>query len=85
MLVLIYILTMLYRDQPNSSIIRPHFGEDSCYFAGHKEQLPYFYAPMGLLLIANLLFFFSTIYSLHKLQKDTKFATQQSSKQEKKR
>ena len=76
---------LISRDQPDAPITRPRFGDRKCYFFGYAEQLPYFYGPVGFLLIIDLLFFTHTIYSLQKLQKDTKFATQQSSRQDKKR
>ncbi|ODN00285.1 G-protein coupled receptor Mth2 [Orchesella cincta] len=74
-----------FRDDPQLFVITPRFGERNCYFYGEKEKLPYFYGPVGLLLTINSIFFVCTIYSLHKLQNDTKFATRQSSRQEKKR
>jgi len=40
---------------------------------------------LGCLLVIDLIFFLHTVYSLYKLQQDTRFATQQSSRQEKKR
>ncbi|CAL8129822.1 unnamed protein product [Orchesella dallaii] len=79
------VLDSLFKDDPQLFVITPRFGERNCYFYGEKEKLPYFYGPVGLLLTINSIFFVCTIYSLHKLQNDTKFATRQSSRQEKQR
>lgn len=75
----------MYRGQADSGVIRPRFGERKCYFYGDMEKLPYFYGPVGVLLLIDLVFFINTVYSIQKLQKDTKFATRQSSKQDKQR
>jgi len=85
LLCCISMMICIYLNRDNPYIITPRFGDRYCYFFGDKEKLPYFYGPVGFLLTINSIFFISTIYSLYKLQNDTKFATRQSSKQEKKR
>ncbi|XP_063239036.1 probable G-protein coupled receptor Mth-like 1 [Bacillus rossius redtenbacheri] len=46
------------------SLLRPRFGRHSCWFYGDKEILAYFYAPVGVLLLMNLLLFAATAREL---------------------
>ncbi|CAG7817253.1 unnamed protein product [Allacma fusca] len=78
-------LDSAYKGDPVISEFLPQFGTKNCYFHNERSKLPFFYAPIGFLLCVNVIFFMSTILSLHKLQKDTRFATRQSSNQDKKR
>lgn len=37
--------------------VKPHFGETSCWFTGFQETWLYFYGPISILLIINILLF----------------------------
>jgi G protein-coupled receptor Mth (Methuselah protein) len=41
--------------------INPGFGETKCWFKSTKTQFVYFYAPMGLLLCLNIIYYACTI------------------------
>ncbi|XP_075155410.1 adhesion G-protein coupled receptor methuselah-like 1 [Haematobia irritans] len=50
---------------PESPLLRPGFGEHSCWF--NREHLPifaYFYGPVGILLSINIMLFISTTHQL---------------------
>ncbi|XP_073829538.1 adhesion G-protein coupled receptor methuselah-like 1 [Musca autumnalis] len=50
---------------PESSLLRPGFGEKVCWF--NRENLPifaYFYGPVGILLSINIMLFISTTHQL---------------------
>ncbi|KAL7304127.1 hypothetical protein TKK_0003583 [Trichogramma kaykai] len=44
--------------------LRPRFGDKQCWFYGNMEILAYFFGPIGLLLMINVLFFLSTAHEL---------------------
>lgn len=50
---------------PDSPLLRPGFGENSCWF--NEEQLSifaYFYGPVGILISINIMLFISTAHQL---------------------
>ncbi|XP_058809008.1 probable G-protein coupled receptor Mth-like 1 [Phymastichus coffea] len=49
---------------PGQSFLRPRFGEKQCWFYGDMEILAYFFGPIGVLLVINLLFFMATAREL---------------------
>ncbi|XP_014223156.1 probable G-protein coupled receptor Mth-like 1 [Trichogramma pretiosum] len=49
---------------PEYNFLRPGFGEKQCWFYGNAEILAYFFGPIGLLLLINLLFFAATAREL---------------------
>jgi G protein-coupled receptor Mth (Methuselah protein) len=51
-------------ENPNDSFLRPRFGENNCWFYGDLEILTYFFGPIGILLVINLLLFLSTARQL---------------------
>ena len=53
----------------NSWLLKPGFGETSCWFYGDLEILIYFYGPIAILLLVNLALFVSTIAFLTVFQK----------------
>uniref|UniRef100_A0A1B6CQ85 G-protein coupled receptors family 2 profile 2 domain-containing protein n=1 Tax=Clastoptera arizonana TaxID=38151 RepID=A0A1B6CQ85_9HEMI len=57
--LLFLIVAMITHNMPGS-IIRPNFGERSCWFAGNVELWSFFYGPVAFLLIGNILYFLST-------------------------
>ncbi|KAJ8681363.1 hypothetical protein QAD02_017150 [Eretmocerus hayati] len=46
------------------TFIRPHFGENKCWFVGKTEIFAYFFGPIGILLAVNLIFFAATAREL---------------------
>ncbi|XP_013103544.1 probable G-protein coupled receptor Mth-like 1 [Stomoxys calcitrans] len=50
---------------PDSPLLRPGFGEHSCWFnAEHLPIFAYFYGPVGILLSINIMLFISTTHQL---------------------
>lgn len=47
-----------------SSLLRPRFGQQRCWFYGDVEIFPYFYGPVGVLLLINLILFAATAHEL---------------------
>ncbi|KAH0561013.1 hypothetical protein KQX54_011085 [Cotesia glomerata] len=50
--------------QPHNPFLRPRFGEKMCWFYGDREILAYFFGPIGVLLIINVIFFIATAREL---------------------
>ncbi|CAD6219704.1 GSCOCG00011523001-RA-CDS [Cotesia congregata] len=50
--------------QPHNPFLRPRFGEKMCWFYGDTEILAYFFGPIGVLLIINVIFFIATAREL---------------------
>ncbi|XP_049803782.1 probable G-protein coupled receptor Mth-like 1 [Schistocerca nitens] len=48
----------------DDSILRPKFGEKRCWFYGDSEIFYYFYAPIGVLLLVNVILFGATAHEL---------------------
>lgn len=50
---------------PESSLLRPGFGENNCWFSGERLSIfAYFFGPIGLLLSINIMLFVSTTHQL---------------------
>ncbi|KAH8295580.1 hypothetical protein KR018_006221, partial [Drosophila ironensis] len=50
---------------PETTLLRPGFGQVVCWFDSHSLAIfAYFYAPIGLLLCANIVLFLSTTHQL---------------------
>ncbi|XP_053951227.1 probable G-protein coupled receptor Mth-like 1 [Anastrepha ludens] len=50
---------------PETQLLRPGFGERSCWFSGeHLSIFAYFFGPIGLLLCVNIMLFISTTHQL---------------------
>jgi hypothetical protein len=62
-------------DKGGTSII-PNVGEDSCFLAFQGARF-FFYIPMSILLIANLIFYLTTLVSLCKSYRTTHIASRQ--------
>ncbi|XP_034230966.1 probable G-protein coupled receptor Mth-like 1 [Thrips palmi] len=45
-------------------LLRPGFGQNKCWFRGDSEVLPYFFGPLGILLLINLCLFILTAREL---------------------
>ncbi|XP_076682631.1 G-protein coupled receptor Mth2 isoform X3 [Andrena cerasifolii] len=64
------IIMNFVRDIPDY-LIRPNFGEDSCWFAKYKATAIYFYGPMGVTVFCNICLFVSTAFKIVQHKKDT--------------
>ncbi|KAM7347331.1 adhesion G-protein coupled receptor methuselah-like 1 isoform 1-T4 [Cochliomyia hominivorax] len=50
---------------PESSLLRPGFGEHKCWFSGERLSIfAYFFGPVGILLSINIMLFVSTTHQL---------------------
>uniref|UniRef100_A0A1B6CNV6 G-protein coupled receptors family 2 profile 2 domain-containing protein n=1 Tax=Clastoptera arizonana TaxID=38151 RepID=A0A1B6CNV6_9HEMI len=63
---LIVIVTMIMDFSPTvpAAYLKPNFGLQSCWFHSDNAALPYFYGPVGLLLIFNTTLFLLCINAL---------------------
>ncbi|XP_018349280.1 PREDICTED: G-protein coupled receptor Mth2-like [Trachymyrmex septentrionalis] len=48
--------------------VKPAFGSESCWFRSDAEALPYFYVPVGILLLANMILFIITAIMISRYQ-----------------
>ncbi|CAL8122612.1 unnamed protein product [Orchesella dallaii] len=62
----------------------PGFGKEQCYFESKRSQIPYLYAPAGVLLLVDMIFFTSTVLHLRKIHAHTELARTQSTMEDKK-
>lgn len=50
--------------------VKPAFGSDSCWFQSDAEAMPYFYVPIGLLLLGNMTLFIITAVKISRYQQE---------------
>ncbi|XP_003701680.3 putative G-protein coupled receptor Mth-like 10 [Megachile rotundata] len=53
-----------------ATYVKSNFGKESCQFKSNDKSMPYFYLPVGLLLLGNVILFVLTFIKLTKYQKD---------------
>ncbi|XP_031850366.2 G-protein coupled receptor Mth2 [Nomia melanderi] len=70
--VILILVSMIMDLSPTipASYVKPHFGKESCWFRSSNEAMPYFYAPVGLLLLGNVTLFILTFIKISNYQKD---------------
>ncbi|KAI5722863.1 hypothetical protein M8J76_014885 [Diaphorina citri] len=54
-----------------NSTLKPNFGVRACWFKDSAALAVFFYGPIGLLLVANLVLFHYTCWKIRAAQKDT--------------
>ncbi|XP_034951372.1 G-protein coupled receptor Mth2-like [Chelonus insularis] len=42
------------------AFVKPNFGSESCWFESDLDAMPYFYVPVGILVVANIILFVLT-------------------------
>lgn len=69
---LLILLSMVMDLSPTvpTTYVKPNFGTESCWFKSDDEAMPYFYIPVGLLFLGNIVLFILTSVKLTKYQKD---------------
>ncbi|XP_020293030.1 probable G-protein coupled receptor Mth-like 10 [Pseudomyrmex gracilis] len=50
--------------------VKPTFGTESCWFKSDAEAMPYFYVPVGLLLLMNTILFILTAVKISRYQQE---------------
>ncbi|XP_071641333.1 G-protein coupled receptor Mth2 [Temnothorax longispinosus] len=50
--------------------VKPAFGSESCWFKSDAEAMPYFYVPVGLLLLTNTVLFVITAIRISRYQQE---------------
>ncbi|KZC10681.1 G-protein coupled receptor Mth2 [Dufourea novaeangliae] len=70
--VILILVSMIMDLSPTipATYVKPNFGKESCWFKSDDEAMPYFYVPVGLLLLGNMTLFILTFLKLSKYQKD---------------
>lgn len=66
------LLSMIMNLGPTIPItyVKPNFGSESCWFKSDMDAMPYFYVPVGLLLLVNLIFCILTAVTITRYQQD---------------
>jgi len=67
------------------SVIKPKYGQRKCWLDDDSALAAYFYGPIGVLLLVNLIFFILTSWTLYIATKVSKHAIHQSTTTHKKR
>ncbi|XP_063222231.1 G-protein coupled receptor Mth2-like isoform X3 [Bacillus rossius redtenbacheri] len=52
-------------------VLSPQFGKDRCWFTTQSAEAAYFYGPMGLIVLCNIVLFVLTALRIVKLKKET--------------
>ncbi|KAK0098992.1 hypothetical protein PV326_010968 [Microctonus aethiopoides] len=68
--VALIIISMIIDLNPTipSTYIKPNFGAQSCWFESNVEAMPYFYVPVGFLVIFNIVLFAMTATAISRHQ-----------------
>ncbi|XP_012273103.1 G-protein coupled receptor Mth2-like [Orussus abietinus] len=53
-----------------TTYVKPNFGEQSCWFKSDMEAMPYFYVPVGFLVLGNFVLFTLTAVKIASYQRD---------------
>ncbi|XP_044585430.1 G-protein coupled receptor Mth2-like isoform X5 [Cotesia glomerata] len=64
-------LIMDFHPNISSSVIRPQFGKESCWFATDAARAIYFYGPMGVTVVCNIILFIATAMKIVHHKKET--------------
>ncbi|XP_015597317.1 G-protein coupled receptor Mth2 isoform X2 [Cephus cinctus] len=70
MILILICMTLKLNPTVPSSYVKPQFGAHGCWFESDRDAMPYFYVPLGLLLLANSVLFVMTAVSIARYQKD---------------
>nr|XP_033323120.1 G-protein coupled receptor Mth2-like isoform X1 [Megalopta genalis]XP_033323121.1 G-protein coupled receptor Mth2-like isoform X2 [Megalopta genalis]XP_033323122.1 G-protein coupled receptor Mth2-like isoform X2 [Megalopta genalis] len=70
--VILILVSMIMDLSPTipATYVKPKISKESCWFESSDEAMPYFYVPVGLLLLGNVTLFILTFIKLSKYQKD---------------
>jgi len=68
-------------DRSSWRLILPEYGIDTCYISDKYAQGAYIFLPVAILLLANLLFFLTTMWIMYQYHKNTQTARKNSAKQ----
>ncbi|PSN29392.1 G-protein coupled receptor Mth2 [Blattella germanica] len=52
--------------------IKPEFGVEKCWFRGDKALLAYFFGPIGVIVLCNIVLFIATAFRIVHLKRETK-------------
>ena len=58
------LVTLLCHILDNENLVRPGFGEDTCFFSSYLAQILYLHGIIAIILVINLGFFLASAYSL---------------------
>ncbi|XP_066595523.1 G-protein coupled receptor Mth2-like [Prorops nasuta] len=69
---LLVIISMIMDLSPTipMTYVKPNFGSERCWFKSDEEAMPYFYVPVGLLLLCNMILFTMTAIKITKYQQE---------------
>ncbi|KAG8036239.1 hypothetical protein G9C98_004819 [Cotesia typhae] len=69
---ILIIISMIANLSPTVPIafVKPNFGSERCWFESDVNAMPYFYVPVGLLVIANVVLFAMTAVEITRHQRE---------------
>ncbi|KAK6625626.1 hypothetical protein RUM43_005925 [Polyplax serrata] len=69
--VILSIVSLIMDFEPAipESYLKPHFGFQSCWFYSDEAALPYFFAPVGITICINFIFFILSLRIIYVEQK----------------
>ncbi|KAK5639903.1 hypothetical protein RI129_010714 [Pyrocoelia pectoralis] len=81
-LLLVIIVTSLTHSSsiPADAWYNPAIGDGQCWFRGECANLLYFYGPLTVLILANIILFCMTAFKIREAQKDTAMLNKNDSK-----
>ncbi|XP_043273805.1 G-protein coupled receptor Mth2-like [Venturia canescens] len=70
--LILIVLSMIMDLSPTipTTYVKPNFGAESCWFQSDQEAMPYFYVPVGLLVVANIVLFTMTAITITRHQRE---------------
>ncbi|KAJ8881599.1 hypothetical protein PR048_018085 [Dryococelus australis] len=70
LLLLVCLLMDLLPGMP-AHVVSPKIGQDRCWFTTKEAEAAYFYGPMGLIVVCNVILFVLTALRILQLKKET--------------
>ncbi|KAG8230843.1 hypothetical protein J437_LFUL010240 [Ladona fulva] len=69
--ILMVTLIMDFAPGVPDSFIKPGFGKDRCWFSSKMATLAYFYGPVAVILLCNIVLFIITAVKIARIKRDT--------------
>jgi len=67
-LIISFLTLIVEFSSPRCAMYKPRFGEETCFFSGTESKVIWFFLPLGILLLINLLLFVFIVYNMFKLE-----------------
>jgi hypothetical protein len=83
--LLIVLIAVVVNYSVNDSVYRPGYGEGVCWFKYRRALLIFFAVPVAMVILANIVYFGVTLYSIQKATKLAMMATTNNKKSDRDR